>query len=32
MRNLKIRLFTGGETEPETTCTIPLGIVKSIAV
>lgn len=28
MRNLKIRVFRGGETEPETTCTIPLGILK----
>jgi hypothetical protein len=27
MANLKIRVFKGGETNPETTCTIPAGIL-----
>ena len=27
MTNLKIRVFKGGETNPDTTCTIPTGIL-----
>ena len=28
MANLKIRVFKGGETTPETTCTIPAGVLR----
>ena len=28
MVNLKIRVFKAGETNPETTCTIPAGVLK----
>ena len=28
MVNLKIRVFKNGETNPETTCTIPAGVLK----
>lgn len=28
MTSLKIRVFKGGETTPETTCTIPVGVLK----
>ena len=28
MKGLKIRIFKGGETEPETTITIPLAIIR----
>lgn len=31
MRSLKIKVFKGGETTPETTCTIPTAVLKVAA-
>ena len=31
MRSLKIRVFRGGEADPETTCTVPAAVLKIAA-